>query len=56
MRRGAVQARLWAAGLWTLVLTPALVLLARTLGNRLGANPIEELTLELGQWALRFCC
>ncbi|ANX04872.1 sulfite oxidase heme-binding subunit YedZ [Immundisolibacter cernigliae] len=54
MRRGALQARLWAAGLWTLALTPALVLLARALGNRLGANPIEELTLELGQWALRF--
>ena len=54
MRRGAVQARLWAAGLWTLALTPALVLLARALGNRLGANPVEELTLELGQWALRF--
>ena len=54
MRRGAVQARLWAAGLWMLALTPALVLLARALGNRLGANPVEELTLELGQWALRF--
>lgn len=54
MRRGAVQARLWAAGLWALVLAPVLVLLARTLGNRLGANPVEELTLELGQWALRF--
>jgi sulfoxide reductase heme-binding subunit YedZ len=54
VRRGAVQARLWAAGLWMLALTPALVLLARALGNRLGANPVEELTLELGQWALRF--
>lgn len=54
MRRGAGQARLWATGLWMLALTPALVLLARALGNRLGANPVEELTLELGQWALRF--
>ena len=54
MRRGVVQARAWAGGLWLLALTPAVVLLARALGNRLGANPVEELTLELGQWALRF--
>ncbi len=54
MRRGALQARLWAAGLWTVALLPALALLARALANRLGANPVEELTLELGQWALRF--
>lgn len=40
--------------MWALALMPALVLLARALGNRLGANPVEELTLELGQWALRF--
>ena len=54
MRRGVVQARAWAGGLWLLALTPAVVLLARALGNRLGANPVEELTLELGQRALRF--
>jgi sulfoxide reductase heme-binding subunit YedZ len=54
MRRARVQARLWQAALWGLALAPALVLLGRTLGNRLGANPVEELTLELGQWALRF--
>lgn len=54
MRPGVVQARAWAGGLWLLALTPAVVLLARALGNRLGANPVEELTLELGQWALRF--
>ena len=54
MRRGVVHARSWAGGLWLLALTPAVVLLARALGNRLGANPVEELTLELGQWALRF--
>lgn len=49
-----MRRRWWAIGLWALALTPALVLLARALGNRLGANPVEELTLELGQWALRF--
>ena len=54
MRPGALRARLWAAGLWGLALAPAGLLLARALGNRLGANPVEELMLELGQWALRF--
>lgn len=54
MRPGALRARLWAAGLWGLALAPAGLLLARVLGNRLGANPVEELMLELGQWALRF--
>lgn len=54
MRPGVVRARLWQAGLWGLALAPAGVLLGRALGDRLGANPVEELTLELGRWALRF--
>ena len=54
MRRAMVQARLWQAAVWGLAVTPALVLSWRAIGNRLGANPVEELTLELGQWALRF--
>lgn len=54
MPRRAISVRAWAVGVWALALTPALLLLWRTLDNRLGANPIEELTLELGQWALRF--
>ena len=48
------RARLWQVGLWLLAITPALVLLWRALGDQLGANPVEELTHELGQWALRF--
>lgn len=54
MRRRALPARLWQAGLWALAMAPALLLLGRAFGDRLGANPVEELTLELGQWALRF--
>lgn len=48
------RARLWAAALWVLAVAPAALLLTRVLGDRLGANPIEELTLELGHWTLRF--
>ena len=54
MPAGVFRTRLWQASLWGLAIAPALVLLWRALGDRLGANPIEELTLELGQWALRF--
>ncbi len=54
MPASAVRGRLWQAGLWVLALAPALALLWRAFGERLGANPVEELTLELGRWALRF--
>jgi len=54
MPAGLLRARLWQVGLWLLAIAPALALLWRAFGGRLGANPIEELTLELGQWALRF--
>lgn len=54
MRRRPVAARLWAAALWALVLAPAGWLLWRTLTGRLGANPVEALTLETGHWTLRF--
>lgn len=54
MPAGVFGARLWQVGLWLLAIAPALTLLGRALGDRLGANPVEELTLELGQWALRF--
>jgi sulfoxide reductase heme-binding subunit YedZ len=52
--RRPVAARLWAAALWALVLAPAGWLLWRTLTGRLGANPVEALTLETGHWTLRF--
>ena len=45
MYRRPVAARLWAAALWALVLAPAGWLLWRTLTGRLGANPVETLTL-----------
>ena len=37
-----------------LALAPGLWLLFRTLTDRLSANPIEDLTLVTGIWALRF--
>lgn len=54
MYRRRVAARLWSAALWALVLAPAGGLLWRTLTGRLGANPVEALTLETGHWTLRF--
>lgn len=54
MYRRPVAARLWPAALWALVLAPAGWLLWRTLTGRLGANPVEALTLETGHWTLRF--
>lgn len=35
-------------------LTPALALLGQALGGRLGANPVEVMTHETGEWGLRF--
>lgn len=54
MSRGRGAGPLWAVALWTLVLAPAGWLLWRTLTGRLGANPVETLTLGTGHWALRF--
>lgn len=54
MRTHVLQARLWQLGLWLLATAPALALLGRALGDHLGANPVEAVTLDLGQWALRF--
>jgi sulfoxide reductase heme-binding subunit YedZ len=54
MPAGVFRTRLWQVSLWGLAIAPALVLLGRALGDRLGANPVEALTLELGHWALRF--
>jgi sulfoxide reductase heme-binding subunit YedZ len=51
--RGTGAARLWSAALWVLVFAPAAALLVRAFTNRLGANPVETLELETGQWALR---
>jgi sulfoxide reductase heme-binding subunit YedZ len=39
---------------FVLALAPALWLLFRTLTDRLSVNPIEDLTLATGIWALRF--
>ncbi len=38
---------------YSIGLIPAAVLVARLLGDDLGANPIEEVTHETGEWALR---
>ncbi len=51
--RGRTAARLWSAALWVLVFAPAAALLVGALTNGLGANPVETLELETGQWALR---
>jgi sulfoxide reductase heme-binding subunit YedZ len=51
--RGRAAARLWSAALWVLVFAPAVALLVGALTNGLGANPVETLELETGQWALR---
>jgi sulfoxide reductase heme-binding subunit YedZ len=48
-RRRIVRAVTLIAGL-----APAVALLARGLLDKLGANPVEEITHETGTWALRF--
>lgn len=48
-RRRAVRAAALAAGL-----APAVGLLVRALLDRLSADPVEEMTHETGEWALRF--
>lgn len=49
-------ARLWLtrALVWIGVATPLALLIERTLNGRLGANPIEFLERDLGDWSLRF--
>jgi len=37
-----------------LSLTPFLLLVLDTINNNLGANPVEEMTHQTGEWALRF--
>src|ERR1044072_2391857 len=41
-------------GVFLLCLTPFAWLLTRTLTGRLGINPVEDLELTTGIWALRF--
>lgn len=48
-RRRAVRSAALIAGL-----APAVGLLLRALQDRLGADPVEEITHETGEWALRF--
>jgi sulfoxide reductase heme-binding subunit YedZ len=46
--------RLFKAGLFIVSFLPAVALLYGALNNQLGANPIEVLTRDTGEWALRF--
>lgn len=46
--------RRWKLALFALSLVPLGVLMADTFTDRLGANPIEEITHRTGEWALRF--
>ena len=49
---GGTRRLLLKVGLWLVCLTPVAILLFRTLTGDLGANPIEEVTHETGDWAL----
>ncbi len=40
--------------IFLLCLTPFLLLVLDTINNNLGANPVEEMTHQTGEWALRF--
>lgn len=46
--------RLFKAGLFILCLLPAAALVWGVFNNQLGANPIEVLTRDTGEWTLRF--
>ncbi|MBT3505909.1 MAG: sulfoxide reductase heme-binding subunit YedZ [Piscirickettsiaceae bacterium] len=46
--------RLFKAGLFIVSFLPAVALIYGALNNQLGANPIEVLTRDTGEWALRF--
>ena len=46
--------RRWKIALFLLSLVPLGLLIVDTFADRLGANPIEEITHRTGEWALRF--
>lgn len=46
--------RYWKIALFLLSLAPLALLVGDGFGNRLGANPIEEITHRTGEWTLRF--
>lgn len=46
--------RLFKTGLFIVSFLPAVALIYGALNNQLGANPIEVLTRDTGEWALRF--
>lgn len=46
--------RYWKIALFLLSLAPLALLIGDGFGNRLGANPIEEITHRTGEWTLRF--
>ena len=46
--------RLFKSSLFTIFLMPLVILLLGFFNEQLGANPIEVLTRDTGQWALRF--
>lgn len=57
MQARALLMRPWAKPLvFTLCLLPLAWLLARALGNGLGANPAEAIERDLGIWTLRLLC
>ena len=49
-----MSSRLFKGSLFIVFLMPLVVLLFGLLNEQLGANPIEVLTRDTGQWALRF--
>jgi sulfoxide reductase heme-binding subunit YedZ len=46
--------QLFKTSLFIISLLPAIILIYGALNNQLGANPIEVLTRDTGEWALRF--
>jgi sulfoxide reductase heme-binding subunit YedZ len=46
--------QLFKTGLFIISFLPAVALIYGALNNQLGANPIEVLTRDTGEWALRF--
>ena len=49
-----MSSRLFKGSFFIIFLIPLVVLLFSFFNERLGANPIEVLTRDTGQWALRF--
>lgn len=52
-RKGLTAERALKAGVFLLCLVPLALLVARALGDDLGANPIETITHHTGRWGLR---